>query len=55
MALDSLRDFLFGKPPTPEEVVKKWRGELRKEMRQLDRNVLGMSHPSTDLSCYAAL
>ena len=42
MALDSLRDFLFGKPPTPEEVVKKWRAELRKEMRQLDRNVAGI-------------
>jgi charged multivesicular body protein 3 len=40
MALDSLRDFLFGKPLTPEESVKKWRTELRKEMRSLDRSVM---------------
>lgn len=40
MALDSLRDMIFGKPITPEESVKKWRAELRKEIRQLDRNVV---------------
>lgn len=40
MALDSLRDFIFGKPPTPEESVKKWRAELRKEIRNLDRSVV---------------
>jgi len=30
---------LFGKKPTTEEVVKKWKRELRKEERELDKNI----------------
>jgi len=30
---------LFGKPPTPEEVVKKWKRELKKEERTLERTI----------------
>jgi len=30
---------LFGKRPTTEEVVKKWKRELRKEDRELDKNI----------------
>ncbi|PRP72802.1 SNF7 family protein [Planoprotostelium fungivorum] len=31
--------FLFGKRPSPEELVKKWRRELTKEQRLLDRQI----------------
>lgn len=54
MALDSLRDFLFGKPPTPEESVKKWRAELRKEMRTLDRSVMRTSFEFATLTSHEA-
>jgi hypothetical protein len=40
--MDALRDFLFGKPLTPEEAVKKWRRELAHEGRQIERNIRGM-------------
>jgi len=30
---------LFGKKPSPEEYVKKWKRELKKEERDLDRNI----------------
>jgi len=30
---------LFGKRPTPEEYVKKWKRELKKEDRNLERNI----------------
>jgi len=30
---------LFGKKPTTEEIVKKWKRELRKEDRELDKNI----------------
>jgi hypothetical protein len=30
---------LFGKKPTPEELVKKWRLEIRKEIRGLEKNI----------------
>lgn len=31
--------FLFGKQPKPEELVRKWKRELQKEQRQLDRQI----------------
>jgi hypothetical protein len=63
--MDALRDFLFGKPLTPEEAVKKWRRELAGEGRQIDRNIRGATtaiflnvfppvrHPAQDLLCVA--
>uniref|UniRef100_A0A7S3DDW7 Charged multivesicular body protein 3 n=1 Tax=Palpitomonas bilix TaxID=652834 RepID=A0A7S3DDW7_9EUKA len=34
-----LKDMLFGKQPTPEEMAKSWRSNLRKEMRTVDRQI----------------
>jgi hypothetical protein len=34
--------FLFGKTIKPEEVVRKWQRELRKEERNIDRSIRGM-------------
>lgn len=45
--MESVRNFLFGKPMTPEENVKKWRAELRNQIRQLDRNIRGIEREET--------
>lgn len=34
-------EFLFGKRMTPEEYVKKWKRDLNKEKRELERNIRG--------------
>jgi len=39
--MDAVRDFIFGKPLTPEEAVKKWRRELTHEARAIERNIRG--------------
>jgi hypothetical protein len=39
--MDTVRDFLFGKPLTPEEAVKKWRRDIQHEARSIDRNIRG--------------
>lgn len=40
--MKSLNRFIYG--PTPQEKVKKWQTELRKQERQLEREVLNVSH-----------
>jgi hypothetical protein len=33
---------MFGKKPKPAEMCKKWRGDMRKEGRSLDRSIRGI-------------
>jgi len=40
--LDSISTFIFGKRLTPEEYVKKWKRDLNKERRELDKNIRGI-------------
>ena len=40
MAFASVSKFLYG--PSPEERVKEWQGQIRKETRMLDREMRGM-------------
>eukprot|EP01128_Nolandella_sp_AFSM9_P006729 TRINITY_DN3528_c0_g1_i1.p1 TRINITY_DN3528_c0_g1~~TRINITY_DN3528_c0_g1_i1.p1 ORF type:complete len:249 (+),score=98.52 TRINITY_DN3528_c0_g1_i1:74-748(+) len=37
--MDSISTFFFGKKLTPEENVKKWKREMNKEKRGIDRNI----------------
>jgi charged multivesicular body protein 3 len=37
MAMQSINRFLWG--PTPQEKVRKWQGQLKKEQRMLDREI----------------
>jgi charged multivesicular body protein 3 len=37
--MDTIVNALFPKPPTVEEMVRKWRRELGREIRALDRNI----------------
>lgn len=40
--MKSINRWMYG--PTPEEKVRDWQAKLRKETRQLDREVLNVSH-----------
>ena len=39
--MQTVVDFFFGKEPTPEELVKKWRREIGAEGRSIDRSIRG--------------
>ena len=43
--------FLFGKTVKPEEVVRKWQRELRKEERNIERSIRGSLSPSICSLC----
>lgn len=40
MAMKSINRWVYG--PSPEEKVREWQAQLRKESRQLDREVLNV-------------
>lgn len=39
--MQSIVNFFFGKEPTPEEMVKKWRRDIGAEGRSIDRTIRG--------------
>ena len=43
--------FLFSKPLKPDEVVKKWKRELKREERELERAIRSKSSPLLHGSC----
>eukprot|EP00029_Vermamoeba_vermiformis_P003437 TRINITY_DN13880_c0_g1_i1.p1 TRINITY_DN13880_c0_g1~~TRINITY_DN13880_c0_g1_i1.p1 ORF type:complete len:214 (+),score=66.14 TRINITY_DN13880_c0_g1_i1:104-745(+) len=47
--MQAITNFFFGKEPTPEEMVKKWRREISAEGRTIDRTIRGIEREENKL------
>jgi charged multivesicular body protein 3 len=47
--MQSVVNFFFGKEPTPEEMVKKWRRDIGAEGRSIDRTIRGIEREENKL------